>query len=124
MSEIDPIEALVATADLLSQAAATATPWCQHLWKWMDQPTFGDFVVVSYVPHDTPAIQRVGTIVAAWTHVYPQAPEEIGEVPFAERAREEVWQLELLDGERLAWTNVRFMRIPRVLPEAYEAGRI
>jgi hypothetical protein len=103
--------ALLATGTALWRSSLYMSPRSQRQSEWMGNPRLGDLVIVHLARGA--GIDRVGTWIGSWTYVHP--PDDCGpsDMPFRERAREEVYHLATLDRRAMKWGNCQLLRIPR-----------
>jgi len=83
--------------------------------RWMQAPRLGDMVFVDAAGSESDPAKTVGRWVATWT--YLPLDEEPEDLPYAERAAIQVWQIELLDGSLYSWSDVRLLRVPADVDE-------
>ena len=95
-------------------------PVVAERYRRMSSPALGDWVLVNAVARGTDPYLRVGRWTGWWTHLHWYEDDEAvwavehGDRPFAV---EEVYGLELVDGQRMNWTNVSLLTIPPTLSE-------
>jgi hypothetical protein len=78
---------------------------------WVRSPRLGDMVFVDAARQTSDAAKTVGRWTRMWTYFYP-LDELDGDLSYADRMRDVVYEIELLDGSFYSWSNVQLLRVP------------
>ena len=95
-------EALVAAGSALWLRSLVNAGMPAQAHQWLSAPRPGDLVFVNQARSQHP-VHRVGVYRSVWTYC-PLWPDG---------SREEVYQIETLDGRGITWTNCSLVRLPR-----------
>lgn len=106
---IDYAALLVDLAESLDHALTVPhSPIQEAMRRVMQEPRFGDLVVVLHARRDTPAADRVGHYVERW------AEQVDGRFAFG-------FTVHTLDGREVRWTNATMVRVSGVEDAARDA---